>query len=82
MSGVTLPASSAIAIGNGFMVEPGSNMSTTARLRRISGSSTARLFGLYDGVLASASTSPVRASSTTTPPAFALFTSIAAFSSR
>ena len=63
---------------NGFIVEPGSNVSVSARLRICSRATLSRRFGLYVGQLASARTSPVCASRTTRPPAFALLRSTAA----
>ncbi len=45
VSGLTIPASSAAAIVNGFSVEPGSNTSVSARLRALSFGTTSRLFG-------------------------------------
>ena len=62
------PASSAAATVNGFIVEPGSKTSVTARLR----SCPARLerlpLGLNDGWLTIARTSPLRTSSSTSDP--------------
>ena len=55
----------------GFSVEPGSNRSVITRLRSCAPVSRARLFGLNDGTLASASTSPVRTSSAISAPALA-----------
>ena len=46
VSGRTRPASSAAAIVNGFIVEPGSNVSVSARLRIIAGTTLLRLLGL------------------------------------
>src|SRR6266508_1345534 len=66
--GVTAPRSSAPAMEKVFIVEPGSNASASARLRISLALRGA--FGLWGGQLASASTSPVRASSATPiPPA-------------
>ena len=62
VSGRTLPASSAVAIVNGFIVEPGSNVSVSARLRIRSRATLLRRFGLYVGQFASARISPVFAS--------------------
>ena len=59
VSGRTLPASSAAAIVNGFIVEPGSNVSVSARLRIRSRATLSRRFGLYVGQFASARISPV-----------------------
>ena len=59
VSGRTRPASSAAAIVNGFIVEPGSNVSVSARLRIIAGATLLRLLGLYVGQFASARISPV-----------------------
>ena len=78
VSGRTLPASSAAAIVNGFIVEPGSNVSVSARLRIFSRATLSRRLGLYVGQLASARISPLFASMTTRPPAFALLRSTAA----
>ena len=66
-----LPVSSATATVNGLSVEPGSNRSVITRLRSCAPVSFARLFGLYEGMFASASTSPLRTSTTITAPAFA-----------
>ena len=44
--GVTMPCSKASAAVNGFMVEPGSKVSVSTRLRIAAGSMWARLFGL------------------------------------
>jgi len=55
----------------GFMTEPGSKVSVNTRLRNWAPVRLARLLGLKVGALASASTSPVRTSSTTTAPALA-----------
>ena len=82
VSGRTLPTSSAAAIVNGFIVEPGSNTSVSARLRIFSRATRLRAFGLYVGQLASARISPLSTSRITRPPAFALLASTAAFSSR
>src|SRR5437773_12514773 len=46
VSGVTIPASRAAATVKGFIVEPGSKRSVTARLRRLRPVTAARLFGL------------------------------------
>ena len=56
---------------NGLIVEPGSYGRTSTRLRRISGVESSRFCGLNVGQLASASTSPVRGSITTTSPRLA-----------
>ncbi len=72
VSGRILPLSSAAAIVNGFIVEPGSNTSVSARLRIRSRATRLRAFGLYVGQLASARISPLCASRMTSPPAFAL----------
>ncbi len=66
----------------GLMLEPGSKMSVTARLRRRATSNCMRSFGLNEGWLTIASTSPVAMSSTITVPACALYSRIADFSSR
>ena len=73
VSAPTVPASSAAAMVNGFIVEPGSNTSVSARLRIFSRATLLRAFGLYVGQFASARISPVAASRMTRPPAFALF---------
>src|SRR5476649_1344206 len=65
---------------NGLSEEPGSKVSVMTRLRSCSPVSVLRSFGLYDGQLASASTSPVRTSSTTAAPALAWNFSTASFS--
>jgi hypothetical protein len=82
VSGRTRPASSAAAMVNGFSVDPGSKMSVSARLRIVAGATLLRLFGLYVGQFARARISPVFTSRITRPPAFALFSSTAALSSR
>ena len=82
VSGRTAPDSSAAAIVNGFIVEPGSNTSVSARLRICSRATRLRAFGLYVGQLASARISPLFTSRITSPPAFALLASTADFSSR
>ena len=46
VSGRTLPASIAAAMVNGFIVEPGSNTSVSARLRIFSRATLLRAFGL------------------------------------
>src|SRR5258705_1342092 len=46
VDGVTMPASSAAATVNGFIVEPGSKRSVTERLRVCLPVTLARLFGL------------------------------------
>src|SRR5437879_2942190 len=82
VAGVTLPESSAAAIVKGFIDDPGSKVSVSARLRILSFAARVRLFGLYAGQLARATISPVLASSMTMAPAFALLASMAAFNSR
>jgi hypothetical protein len=67
---------------NGFIVEPGSNVSTSARLRIRSRAVLSRRSGCRTGTFASARISPLCASTTTSPPAFALLRSTAACSSR
>src|SRR5882672_9566693 len=62
VSGRTLPASRAAAIVNGFIVEPGSNVSVSVRLRIFSRATLSRRFGLYVGQFASARISPDRKS--------------------
>ena len=71
VSGVTRPDSSAQAATKGFIVEPGSKMSVSARLRSCSPVRFWRCPGLKLGTLASARISPLRASSTTALPALA-----------
>ena len=72
----------AAATVNGLMVEPGSNKSVTARLRWASCLLPLTAFGLNDGTLAMARTSPVRISNTTAVPLMAPLSSTALFSSR
>jgi hypothetical protein len=52
-------------------VEPGSKTSVTARLGNCAPLSFERLFGFYDGTIASARISPVRTSTAMTAPALA-----------
>src|SRR5919197_1382086 len=63
------PASRAPATAKTLNVDPGSNVSRTARLR--SGAPERGAFGLKVGALARASTSPVRGSIATSMPAAA-----------
>ena len=79
VSGLTLPCSSASEMVKGFITEPGSKVSVSTRLRSCAPVRLPRLFGLKVGRLTSASTSPVRASSTMMPPALALWVSTASF---
>src|SRR5207245_388810 len=82
-SGRTTPSSRAAAARITLNVEPGSNGSLTARLRQWSRDGTSRnVFGLNVGRIASASTSPVRGSSTTAIAALAWVRRQAASSSR
>src|SRR6185437_11398289 len=53
---------------NGFMVEPGSVTSVTARLRRCAELLLSRSLGLYDGTLTIARISPLRGSRITIEP--------------
>src|SRR5574343_342662 len=76
-SNLYLPRSSANAAMKGFMVEPGSKLSVTARLRSWPPESCERLFGLYVGQLASARISPDLTSATMTLPPLALYFSAA-----
>ena len=71
VSGRTIPRSSALAIAKGFMVEPGSNVSVSTRLRMFSMRTKRRELGSYVGQLLIARISPVRTSTTTTAPALA-----------
>ncbi len=82
VSGFATPASRAAATNRGFMVEPGSKVSVTARLRSRAASKVARLLGLKLVELARARISPVLASSTTTAPALAWLRVIASDNSR
>ena len=81
VSGNQRPVSSAEATAKGFITEPGSNTSVMARLRRPS-LSKSELFGLYEGWLTMASTSPVLTSSSTTLPERAPCLSTVRLSSR
>ena len=76
------PASMPAATVSGFIVEPGSSKSVNARLRCASRLAEPTLFGLNEGRLAIASTSPVSTSSTTAEPLDAPLCSIIAFNSR
>ncbi len=78
--GVTRPLSSASATVKGLSVEPGSKRSVSTRLRSWAPESRARLFGLNEGTLAIASTSPERTSIAISAPALARWRSTALFS--
>ncbi|MNC58433.1 hypothetical protein D3C75_1081620 [compost metagenome] len=78
----TTPRCNAVITTIGFTVEPGSKISVMARLRMVSFGVSAILFGLYDGLLAIASTSPVFTSTSTAVPDSALLKATALFSSR
>ena len=69
LSGRYWPDARAAAMMNGLMLEPGSKMSVTARLRYRAGFNCSRSFGLYEGWSTMASTSPVSTSMTITEPA-------------
>jgi hypothetical protein len=80
--GVTTCLSMAAAIVTAFIVEPGSYVHDTARLRRDSGSATATRAGSKVGHDASARIAPSRGSITMTDPLGAFSRSIARRSSR
>src|SRR4029450_12379933 len=61
-AGFHLPLSSAVGIVHPLIGEPGPTTSVSARLRRKCGSDFSFAFGLNDGLLTSASTSPLRTS--------------------
>ncbi len=74
--------SSAAATTKALKVEPGSKASVTARLRKDSRELPCGELGLKVGALATASSSPVRGSSTTAMPAMARESSTALLSAR
>ncbi|CSE78703.1 Uncharacterised protein [Shigella sonnei] len=78
----TTPRCNAVITTIGLTVEPGSNTSVMVRLRIASFGVPLRLLGLYDGLLAIASTSPVLTSTSTALPDSALLKATALFSSR
>ncbi|MNT27566.1 hypothetical protein D3C72_1632030 [compost metagenome] len=78
---VMRPRSSASAAVNGFMMEPGSNVSVMAWLRSFEPWKVSRLFGSKVGTLASARISPVCTSTTTAVAPLAWCLSMASFNS-
>ena len=61
----------ALAMAKGFIMEPGSYVSVTTRLRILSNANVLRSLGSNPGQLTKAKFSPVIESATTTAPAFA-----------
>ena len=80
--GRATPSSSAAAARITLNVDPGSNGSVTARLRRSSSVAVEKRFGLNVGRMATARTSPVRGSMATAMAAFARVRRQAASTSR
>ena len=76
-----MPFSKAKAIENGFIVEPGSNVSVNTRFLSCSPLKLVLEFGLYVGQFAKAKISPVCTSRTTAPAALARCFSATALSS-
>ena len=66
-------------MASGLTVEPGSNKSVMARLRRLCGAASDKLFGLNDGLFTIANTSPVLTSTTMAEPEVALYDNTADF---
>ena len=82
VSGLTVPASSAVATVKGLSVEPGSKTSVSARLRMRSRASFSMRLGLNAGQFASARISPVWGSMMIAVPALAWFSATPTRSSR